>query len=318
MFRRALAVIVIGGAPAWASSDSSLGFELTGGVGTDGYSFNGNLGLPPASETASTLLSLNYAYLHSTIGTETRTNQYTLGLSHTVDDSLEGHGSLTYWDDTLNQIHYAGPSFGLTHAWNSGDSTKLPGSESSKDEIAALSLNADLFLYQTEISESSSTKKVFDTGLRRYVEKLIPAGTPNANTTQFHPSLNFEVPLFDQAAVPFVTYGHYFYSQNPGILEGLVGRTRFSGSSNQLNGMVGGFLNNNADIGVRCSLPTDFELTPQFGTEQLITDNTWAITQGVELDWTFLKHWTTKLVWSRAIEEGVSQDTFSAGLTYAF
>jgi len=304
----ALIATVIGSSPAWALSGSSLGFDVSEGVGTDGYAFNGILGLWPTGTAASTELSLNYTYLHSTIGMETRTNQYTLGLAHTVDESLEGHGSVTYWDDSLNDIHYAGPSFGFTYTWT----------REEKEEVAALSLNTDLFLYQTEISESSSTRKVFDTALRRYVTKVIPAGTPNANTTQLHPSLNFEVPLFDQAAIPYMTYGHYFYSQNPGILESLVGRSRFSGSSNQLNGMVGGFLNNNADVGVRCYLPANLELIPQFGTEQLITDNSWVITQGVELDWIFLSHWTSKLAWSRAIEEGVSQDIFTAGLTYAF
>jgi hypothetical protein len=318
IFQRALIAVVLGGAPAWASSGSSLGFDVSGGVGTDGYSVNGALALPPADDSASTQLSLSYAYLHSTIDMETRTNQYTFGLAHTVDDSLEGHGTVTYWDDSLNDIHYAGPSFGLTYTWNGAGEDDSAGSESSKDEIAALSLNADLFLYMTEISESSTTRKVFDTALRRYVEKVIPAGTPNANTTQFHPSLNFEVPLFEQVATPFLTYGHYFYSQNPSILENLIGRPRFSGSVNQLNGLVGGFLNNNASVGVRFSLPADFQLTPQFGTEQLVTDNSWAVTQGVELDWTFWTHWSSKLAWNRSIEEGTSLDVFTGGLTYAF
>ena len=300
----------------WASYDSSVGFDVSGGVGTDGYSFNGNLALPPAGETSSTQLSLAYSYLHTTIGTESRTNQYTFGLAHTVDDTLEGHGSITYWDDSLNEIHYAGPSFGFTYTWNSEGTND--SSTGSKDEIASLALNSDLFLYQTEISASSSTKKVFDTATRKYVTKVIPAGTPNANTTQFHPSLTFEVPLFDQAAIPYITYGHYFYSQNPSVLENLVGRPQFSNSANQLNGLIGGFLNNNADIGVRVPLPANFELTPSFGTEELSTDSSWAITQGVELDWTLWTRWTSKLAWNRTIEEGTSTDLFTGGITYAF
>jgi len=313
IFRRALIAVVMGSAPVWASAESSLGFDVSGGIGTNGHAVNGTLALPPTGDTASTQLSLDYAYLYSTFEAESRTNQYTFGLSHTVDDSLEGHGTVTYWDDSINNIHYAGPSFGVTHTWNSAGAD-----ESSKDEIAALSLNADLFLYQTDISQSSSTKKVYDTALRKYVTKVIPAGTPNADTTQFHPSLNFEVPLFEQAVTPFITYGHYFYSQNPAILENLAGRPRFSASANQLNGLVGGFLSNNAEIGLRCILPADFELTPQFGAEQLATDNSWAITQGLELDWTFWKHWTAKAAWSRSIEEGASLDIFTGGLTYAF
>jgi hypothetical protein len=311
--QRVLIGLVIGCSPAWASSGSSLGFDVSGGVGTDGYSVNGNLGLPPTSDSASTQLSLSYAYLHTTVQTESRTNQYTFGLAHTVDDSLEGHGSVTYWDDSLNEIHYAGPSFGFTYTWNSGgEESGSTASAPKGDEIAQLSLNADLFLYQTEISVSSTTARV------GFLKKVIPAGTPDANTTQFHPSLTSEVPFFDETATPYITYGHYFYSQNPAILENLVGRPRFSGAANQLNGLVGGFLNNNAEIGLRCLLPKDIQLTPEFGTEQLSTDNSWAVTQGVELDWTFWKHWTTKLNWSRSIEEGTSLDVFTGGLTYAF
>jgi hypothetical protein len=316
IFRQALIAVVIGCAPAWALSESSLGFDVLGGIGTDGYGINGNLGLPSNDASASTQLSLSYAYQYTTVETPSRTNQYTFGLAHTVDDSLEGHGTVTSWDDSLNDIHYAGPSFGFTYTWNEAGDSGVK--EPSGDEIASLSLNSDLFLYETDVIASSTTRKVFNAVLKKYVTTVIPAGTPSANTTQFHPSLTFEVPLFEQVATPYLTYGHYFYSQNPDILENLVGRPRFSGSANQLNGLVGGFLNNNAEIGIRFSLPADFQLTPRFGTEQLATDNTWAITQGVELDWTFWKHWTSKLEWARSIEEGVSLDVFTGGLTYAF
>ena len=54
------------------------------------------------------------------------------------------------------------------------------------------------------------------------------------------------------------------------------------------------------------------------GAEQAATDNTWATTQGVTLTRSFFSHLKAKLDWSRTIQDGVSSDLFTGGLTYTF
>ncbi len=119
-------------APIAGASSSSVGFDVSGGEGDSGYSIEGDLGLPPLADTSAAIVSLSYAYQHSTVGTDSESHQYTLGLSNTVDSNLEGHGSLTYWKDTLNDIQYAGPSFGFTYTWT-GAAVASPMEQKNSD-----------------------------------------------------------------------------------------------------------------------------------------------------------------------------------------
>ncbi len=343
MMRRSLSTFIFAGGItllclpagtlAWASS--SVGFDVSSGVGTFGSMIEGALDLPSRKTSPPMQISLSYANQHSTSGTDSRSNQYTFGLSQKADDHLEGHGSLNYWKDTVNDIHYIGPSLGFTYTWlepGAPSAAEKPDvapeaptaegptleSKPEPNETAALSINADIFLYGTEISASSTTRRVFDPTTHRFVDKTIPGGTGDVHVTQFHPSITFEVPLWESALTPSLTAGHYFYSKNPAALEGLTGRPRFSGSANQINGLVGGFLNNNGEADLHFTLPGKLETTTRIGAEQSATDNKWATTQGVTLNRTFFDHLTAKLDWSRAIQAGNSSDVFTGGLTYGF
>ena len=293
--------------------------------------------MAPLAKDAATQVSLSYAYQHAKIITESKATQYTLGLSNKVDSHLEGHGTLNYWNDSLNDVHYAGPSMGLTYTWTKAETPAMAahaeGSEEKQapsaegptlesrpppDEAAALTFNSDLFIYGTDISASPTLRRVRDPVTHRLVNKVIAGGTADVHLTQLHPSMTFELPLFDQALTPSVTAGHYFYSRDPGDFEALIGRPRFSGSANQINGLVGGFLNNNAEAALEFTLPGDIDTSARLGTDQIATDQTWAITQGVTFNYTLWDHLKAKLDWSRSIQSGISSDIFTGGLTYQF
>lgn len=290
----------------WATSNS-VGFTVSGGQGDSGYSIDGTVGIPPKAETAATQVSLDYAYLHTQIGTESVSRQYTLGLSHKADEDLEGHGSLTYWNDSLNDIHYAGPSFGTTYTWNDAG-----------DEIAALGVDSDIFIYGTDVSASSTTRRVLNPITNRLVKEVVPGGQANVQMTQFRPSLNLEVPFADHRVTPSVTYSHAFYSRNPNDFETLVGRPRFSSSVNSINGLVAGFFNDTVEGDLALLLPAGFEVDGRLGVAQSATDWTWATTQSATITRTFFDHVTAKLDWSRAIQSGISYDIYTGGLTYFF
>jgi len=354
-FWKSLGVFLfIATAAARVEASDSLGFDVLGGVGTSGFDTNGSLDIKAADVKNPYEASLSYAHQYTTFQTESRTNQYTLGLDHAADDNWNGHSDLTYWNDSINQIHYGGGTAGLTYTWNEGeaprartapaksrdadsvyslqeqeglakgeDQSSAAGNEMStdpapKDEIGALTLNADLFVYGTEVEASSTTRKVFDRKLNRYVKEVVPPQTGTAKTTQAHPYITHEKPLFDSQATPYLTVGHYFYSKNPAAIEALAGRPRFAASAGRINGLVGGFLNNNGEIGTRVSLPFDLESDFRLGAAQEVTDNTWATTQGVTLTRIFFDHVKVKLDWSRAIQGGVSDDLFTGGVTYTF
>lgn len=337
-FCKGIAVfLLVATAAARAEASDSLGFDVLGGVGTTGFDTTGTLDIKAQDVKNPYTASLSYAHEYTTFDTPSRTNQYTLGLDHDVDDNWNGHGDLTYWDDSINQIHYGGGTGGVTYTWLEGESpvshkqevakdeeeTSAAGNEmstepASKDEIAALTFNTDLFVYGTEVTASSTTRKVFDEKLDRYVKEAVPPETGTAKTTQAHPYFTFEKPLFDSQATPYLTVGHYFYSKDPTAIEALAGRPRFAASADQINGLVGGFLKNNGEIGMRVSLPFDVDSDFRLGAEQEFTDNTWATTQGITLTRTFSDHVKAKLDWSRAIQYGVSDDIFTGGLTYMF
>lgn len=361
--RRSLGLLAFGA--MWncgsiGEATTALGFDVTGGIGTSGFAANGSLDIKVDPHEKPWETSLGYTYLHSTVGTESRTNQYNLGVAHPVDNNGDAHVTGTYWKDTLNDVKYIGPSLGFTYTWNEGDSsTTKPkskeesGPKTSKDfatqyylvedekvksekvkndssekeqesddpkprEIMAISLDMDFFFYSTEVVASSTTRRVFDPRLRKFVYKTIPGGTGSEKVSQFHPSLTIEKPLFGDAITPFITAGHYFYDKDPGAIENLAGRPLFTASAGHLNSLVGGFLNNNGVLGVRFSLPWDIDTSAQLGAEQSAIDLTWSTSQEVTLTRLFADHLKVKLDWSRAIQAGVSSDLFTGGLSYQF
>jgi hypothetical protein len=296
--------------------------------------------------------SLAYAQQHTTTGTESKTKQFTLGLAHTVDDHWDGRIDLTYWKDSISDVHYVGPTVGFTYTWTDGERAQSPeksGAEPDKtgyqlieevmktepvtrpsdknetateppppNEVAALSFNCDFYFYGTEVLASSTTRRVFDRQQRRFVDQVIPPTDTKQSVTQTHPSVTFEKPFLDSKLTPYLTAGHYVYSKDPAAIEDLAGRPRFAASATQLNGLVGGFLNNNGELGVRSVLPGDVDLALRLGAEQSVTDNTWSTLQGATLSRHFGDHLKAKADWSRSIQSGISSDTLTGGLTYTF
>jgi hypothetical protein len=328
-----LAIVLLGAFLGWscAYADNSVGFDVSGGVGTSGGDINGSADFKAADSKNPYEATLSIAHQHTTVGTESRTNQITGGVAHTQDENWDGHMDLTYWKDSINAIHYVGPTGGFTYTWLTGsgvESTPKPTGAAAvdetatqpapKDEIAAVSFNADLFFYGTEVVASSTTRRVFDPKLNRFITKLVPPRSGTEKVTQFHPNFTVEKPLLDSQATPYVTAGHYFYSKDPATIETLAGRPRFASSANAINGLVGGFLNNNGEVGVRVAFPWDVDSDFRLGVAQEVTDNTWSTTQGITFTRTFLAHVKAKLDWSRTIQTGVSSDLFTGGLTYTF
>lgn len=326
--RVGLILVFVGGclSSSWASD--SLGFDVLGGVGTSGYDLNGSLDIKPVDVPKPFVASLSFAHQYTTVGTISRTNQITGGLDHALDDNWDTHGNLTFWKDNINDIHYAGPTLGFTYTWLEGPSgagAVKPASEdqtatepASKNEAAALTVDADLFFYGTEVETSSTTRKVFDHRQNRFVTQTVSPHSGTIELTQFHPNATFEKPFLDSAATPYLTVGHYFYSRDPADVEALSGRPRFASSINQINGLVGGFFNNNGEAGVRIALPWDIDSDFRLGADQEVTDNTWSTTQGITLTRTFFDRIEAKLDWSRAIQDGISSDIITGGLTYTF
>ena len=170
-------------------------------------------------------------------------------MEHEFDPAWDSHANITYWKDTLNDIHYAGPTFGFTYTVKQGgasemtapDSKKTTADELDNDEVTpqkinpleerkkdktqeakdlmSISLDTDLFIYGTEVNASSTTRTVVIN--RRRVKEVVPPVDGTANTTELHPNLTIEVPLFNEAWIPFVTAGHNFYSRDPAALEAL-------------------------------------------------------------------------------------------------
>lgn len=331
-----------------AYATNSIGFNVTGGKGTSGYDTSGAFDWKSPLDENPFVLSLSYAHLSSTRNTPSRTEQFTGGVEHAFTDNWEAYLDVTHVKDAINAVHFTGPTMGVTYTWTRAegaarsaaasdkssadyqlidpeDVSKAPSDKNetgttpaSKDEIASLSLNVDYFFYGTDVITSSVTRTVRNPKTQRLVTRVIPPSTTTENVRQFHPSLTFEKPLFDSQATPYITAGHYFYNKDVAAIEALAGRPRFSASANQINGLVGGFLKNNGEIGMRIELPWDVNSDVRLGAEQEVTDNSWATTQGVTFSRLFFTHIKAKIDWSRAIQSGIADDLFSGGLTYIF
>jgi len=292
---------------SFAHATTSVGFDVTGGVKQSGFDMTGKLDVGPQKDWET---SFSFAHLYSEIGgQESRTNQFTGGVAHTFDPTLDAHLDITGWKDSINQIHYAGPTLGFTYNWKTSESDKGP-------DILDVTLDTDIFVYGTEVTASSTTKTI-RVG-RRLITTVIPPANSVENTTQLHPNLTIEKPLFDEQWTPFITAGHYFYSRDPEALENIAGQPRFALSAGHLNSMISGFLNNNGSTGFTWEIPWDLSFYVSLGASELAIDKTWATSQQVSLNRTFAECLTAKLEWDRVIEEGITTDTISGGLTYKF
>jgi hypothetical protein len=287
-----------------ARATNSLGFDIYGGVGSSGWDTTGNYSFQPDPQSKPWDTSLQVSQLDSTIQTPSHARQITAGLQHALDENWALTGQATYWRDSLNDIKYVGPTLGFTY-------TMLDSSDSS--EFLAATFTTDFFFYGTEVTSSSTTVRVGKKTTH------VPPQQEAMHTYQYHPNLNIEKPLMDQSITPYLTIGHYFYTgAAPADLEDLAGRPLFSISSNRLNGLTGGFLSNNGEIGCQFRLPASFSAIARFGAQQLQTDNSWATIQGGSLSRTFGDHLKAKVEWIRTIEEGITTDLFDGGLTYYF
>jgi hypothetical protein len=315
--------------PLLAHAEGSAGFDVQGGVGTTGFDLSGSLDIKPDPSQKPWEASVSDSYLHTKVGTESKTNQFVLGVSHEVDANREGHGQLTFGKDSINDVKYAGPTFGVTYTWLEGgpsaaftpkghaydeNTADTPNSSEHAEgaESAALTLDADLFFYSTDVSVSSRTVQV---GQRQVV---LRGGSGTVHDTMFHPNVSFEKPLLDETLTPYAIAGHYFYSTDPAAIENVAGRPRFASAAGRLTSLVGGLLENNAEVGIRFLLPAAFAATTRLGAEQTATDRSWATIQGVSLSRRFWEHLKAKLEWTRTIQYGASADLFAGGLTYYF
>jgi hypothetical protein len=248
-------------------------------------------------------VSADVATLHSLVGTETRSDQVVVGLSHTIDSHWSFNGRLTHWKDTFNDVDYVGPSLGGTY---------IVSAAPEEDEIAAISLNSDFFFYETEARSSSSTIVV---NRRR---EAVPARQGTVHVDQYHPSLQIETPLWDSLVTPYVKAGHSFYSRDPSAIEDLAGQPIFSAMSNRLNSLVSGFLYNDGEVGLRWAAPLRCSVTFELGADNLATDKSWTTLQSIGVSRLFWGSWRTEFSWTRTIQTGISNDLFAGTLAYVF
>ena len=311
----AAAFLLLAPAPR-ARATTALGFDVSGGVGASGYDTSASYDVRTNPDSEPWELSLSYAYLHSTLETESKTDQYVGQVSHSFNDSWDGHAGLTYWDDSINKIHYEGPSVGVTYTWNTEEDSSDVGGKTvdtpPSSEILDISLNLDIFAYATEVVESSTSVRVG--------KKLVHINPRNTieRTTQYHPSLTLNKPLFNAAVTPYVTYGYDFYSEDPSGIENLVGQPLYESTAGRIGALTGGFFRNEGETGLKLNLPWQMKLVLRVAAQQSYIDNTWATTQEVTLTDLFFDHLRSKLDWSRSIQAGISSDLFTGGLSWEF
>lgn len=287
--------------PRGAFALGSIGGDWTTGEGYRGWDVKGDTDFDEKGTWGG---SASYAYAHSNTSTESRSNQVTGSINHVIDEQWNSKFGATAWEDTINNVKYIGPNFGITI-------TKY-ASEDAVGESYRIAFDNDLYLYKAYESSSPRTIKV----ARRSV--VIPADQGDVSLEQWHPTLTFEKPVCKPWILPWVAVSHSFYSKNPDLIEERAGRPNFSSSVGSLNGMVGGLFNNTAQAGLDFKLPAHIRLSFTLGTEQQATDNTWSTTQGISATALFFDHWHANLAWNRSIQDGVVQDLYTAGSAWWF
>ncbi len=270
-----------------------------------------------------------YAWAHSKQGTESFSKQVTAGFEHNPDDAWSFRGTLTGWKEYLSDVDYFGPSWGFTYLATTRRPTRRrrvfrkpdarePGaplesrSDEPPEELWGVSFDNDLFFYHAPQSSAPRTIK-----LGRSLVTAPPS--PNAlNVTQWHPYVELEKPLFEQNVVPSITVGHYFYTNNPSVIEEHAGQPRFSAAAGSLSSLAGGFFKTNGEAAVDVLLPLRLRLHGALSAQQQASDSTWAITQELSLKSRIGEVLSLTARWDRTIQVGVSSDQYTAGLTLYF
>ena len=304
-----LAVLTLWAAAPAARAADFLGGDWTTGSGYRGFDVKGGLNLDAQGAWEG---DATYAYAHSRTGTESRSNQLTLILAHIVDDRCSTRASMTGWRDTLNDVQYFGPSFGITYAAFDRPDDRVQGARGA--QWLRVSLDSDLFVYQAGQTISPKVIKV-----SRTETAVIPAGQGSVSLAQWHPSFLVERPLMQEKLTPWVRISHDFYSKNPNDIEARAGQPQFSASANSLNGLVGGLLIATGEIGLSVALPAHLKLTASIGLEQEASDNKWATSQNAGLSGLYLdRRCRIGVSWARSIQDGVVQDLLTTGLSWFF
>jgi len=286
--------------PRLAGASGSIGGDWTTGNGYRGFDVKGDIDLDSKGDWNG---AASYAYAHSKVGTESRSNQFTVGINHVMDEQWSSRFGFTGWEDTLNEVKYAGPSFGITYT-----EYDSPEADSESYRVA---FDNDFFLYKADQSSAARRVKVGNAFV------VIPANQGDVSLGQWHPSMLFEKPV-QPWLIPWAAISHSFYSKNPSLIEDRAGRPAFSSSSGALNGLVGGLFNNTGQLGVDFKLPAHLRLSLSLGVEQQASDNTWSTTQNAGLTGLFFDHWRAKVSWSRSIQNGLASDLVTAGSSWLF
>lgn len=289
-----------------AECKTSVELGYTGARNYGGEEFKGSVDL---NKDHTAQVDGLYQHVDSDIASQpSSTNQVTGGVSGSPNDSNDWRSSLSYWNDSINLIHYVGPSAGYTHTWLTDDDDKT--------ELFGASLDADLFFYSANVDVATTGKTV-----KKGTPPPVKTTAEILTTSQFHPNLNLEKPLFNETVIPFATASHSFYSTDPSAIESSVNRRGVSftpATLNDLNSMVGGFTKNTWSVGATLAFPTKTLLRLEFGKEQLATDNSWATEYSAKVNQAFGEHLTAELGWNHTIEDNVPVDYGLAQATYAF
>lgn len=313
----ALALLVLAAAASRASADASAGAEYTTGADYRGWDAKASLDL---DDKGTNSLSAEYARVHSTAGTETKSNQVVVGLTHATADDWQLRTEFTGWKDDVSGVRYAGPSIGYNYSIYS-DESALAEDKSDKLRHSGepdwiVDFNTDLFYYQSAVNSSSSTITL---GRGKSAQRVVVPPTSGAvELLQLHPNLEVDKPLFGARVTPSITVGHYFYSKDPDLIEQRAGQPLFASSAGNLSGLVGGLMLNNGQLGLEVRLPWTLKVQGTLGLEQLATDHTWSTTQGATLTATLFDRAKALVAWSRSIQGGVAQDLMTGGLTWLF
>ncbi len=260
---------------------------------------------------------LDYSYGNSTDSTTPSiTNQITLSLTRSVEETWEYESSATYSADTTNGIYFAGPSLEVSYTANKSSAKDDENllSDDADDELWSCSLTGNIYGYQANVGQYSATglnKKGLD---YTYME-----GTGVLYDTQFNPRLDLEVPLWAGLLTPSVSYSHYFYSSDPAVIAGIINK-RFSSSpaAAQINNLVGRLYYNSWQGVLMAELPWNIMVDGNYGQQELVSPDTWISSYGADFAVKFLDKLRAKLSFSETDQTGTFQDVYSAGLTYTF
>lgn len=299
---RLFAALACAAAPAAGANALSLTGNYTTGSQYRGYEARTGLDFGADKEWG---LNASYAQSHSTHDGESRTRQVTAGLSHDMDDNWSSRVDLIGWRDFINAVEYAGPSASFAY-------TALGDERGGGDELFRTSFNADLFAMRADETTAPKTVVV------KRKATVLPPQEGNVTLAQWHPSFEVEKPFWKGSVIPRLSFGHFFYSKNPTLIEARAGRPRFASSAGSINGLVGGTPKNDAKAGITFLLPGHIDLDGSLGVQQLATDNTWAATQAVSLSQKYMKRLRVEAAWSRTIQSGQVQDLYTGGLSLTF